>query len=56
MKNISQEIIDYIASYGGTPEELTPAELNAVIEEYQSIQDGTLFLDSVLFGRFPIYR
>lgn len=56
MGKITQEIIDYIASYGGTPEELTPEEIDAVIEEYDSVKKGEMILDGILFGRFPLYQ
>ncbi len=56
MKEISQELIDYIALYGGTPEELSQKEIDAVAKEVEYINNGGVILDSILFGRLPLYQ
>ena len=53
---LPKEITDYIASYGGAAEELSSVEIEAVTDEYKRIQNGESVLDSVLFGRFSLYR
>jgi|GEM_PF-5957149 len=56
MREVSPEIVEYMAKYHCTPDDLTDEEIAEVIEEYNLVQKGHLFLDGVLEFRFSPYR
>lgn len=55
MKQLSQDVLDYIREHGYTPEELSEDELAALPAEVEMVRKGIPFLDGV-FASKPQYK